>query len=494
MAEKTSLWILNLFRQFQKCKVFIFVRDTYLLYAAKRKNILALILFCGALLLYSTEQIYAQEVRNIKTLHAQEGKRTSASKSSVGIPFSALPRNERKISEICLRPADLPEQIPRQKFLSFKDWLTSFAKKAVQKGVSPDTVHDAFKNVSLRKKVIRFDRKQKEYSLSFTNYINNSISPARIQSGKRKIRENAEILHRIEKKYAVPSEILVSLWGLESNFGSFTGNFSTVKTLATLAYEGRRRDFFSNELLCALAILDSGHIAVQEMKGSWAGAMGQPQFMPSTFLYYAADGNGDGEKDIWKNTSDVLTSAANYLYKSGWEKGRKWGLEVVLPETFDPYQATLSVEKSVADWRSLGVKKPGGRELRETSLKGSIILPAGLSGPAFLVFHNFRVIREWNKSMNYALTVGHLADRIAGAAPLVGLDRQRDKNLSRQDAVMIQEVLSSLGYYKDKIDGMIGMKSRAAIREYQKEKGIPADGYPSDDLIRQLRREPVIHK
>ncbi|MCI5130068.1 MAG: hypothetical protein D3904_00765 [Candidatus Electrothrix sp. EH2] len=151
-------------------------------------------------------------------------------------------------------------------------------------------------------------------------------------------------------------------------------------------------------------------------------------------------------------------------------------------------------KKSVADWRSLGVKKPGGRELQGTSLKGSIILPAGLSGPAFLVFDNFRVIREWNKSMNYALTVGHLADRIAGAAPLVGLNPQHDNNVSRQDAVLIQQVLSSLGYYKDKIDGMIGMKSRAAIRQYQKAKGMPADGYPSDDLIRQLRREPLIRK
>ncbi|MCI5130067.1 MAG: lytic murein transglycosylase, partial [Candidatus Electrothrix sp. EH2] len=192
------------------------------------------------------------------------------------------------------------------------------------------------------------DRKQKEYSLSFTNYLNNSISPARIRIGKRKIRENAEIFDRIEKKYAVPPEILVSLWGLESNFGSFTGNFSTINTLATLAYEGRRRDFFTNELLCALAVLDSGHITVQEMTGSWAGAMGQPQFMPSTFLHYAADGNGDGKKDIWKNTSDVLTSAANYLAEAGWKRGQKWGLEVVLPATFDPYQATLSVKKA---WR-----------------------------------------------------------------------------------------------------------------------------------------------
>ena len=441
------------------------------------------ILFLGTGISLSS-QAYAQEV--------QSASDTSTG-ASLPVSVSASSRNKRSASEICVLPADISEQ-RTQNFASFQDWLHFFAQKAIKKGVSPETVHAAFKNVSFQDKVIRIDRRQKEYSLSFTNYLNNSISPARIQIGKRKISENGKILERIEKKYGVPPEILVSLWGLESNFGSFTGNFSTINTLATLAYEGRRRDFFTNELLCALAVLDSGHITVQEMTGSWAGAMGQPQFMPSTFLHYAADGNGDGKKDIWKNTSDVLTSAANYLAEAGWKRGQKWGTEVVLPENFDSYPATLSVQKSLEEWRVLGVKKPSGRELQGTSLKGSIILPAGLSGPAFLVFDNFRVIREWNKSVNYSLTVGHLADRIAGAAPLVGLNPQHDNNVSRQDAVTIQEVLSSLGYYKDKIDGMIGMKSRAAIREYQKAKGIPADGYPSDDLIRQLRRESLIRK
>ena len=400
------------------------------------------------------------------------------------------PRGEKRRSEpICFLPADIPEQISQQNFSSFQEWLTFFRKKAMKKGVSPETVLAAFKDVSLLDKVIQIDRRQKEYSLSFTNYINNSISISRIQIGKMKIRENAGILQRIESKYGIPPEILVSLWGLESNFGSFTGKFSTVNTLATLAYEGRRRDFFTNELLCALAVLDSGSITVQEMTGSWAGAMGQPQFMPSTFQYYAIDGNGDGKKDIWQSTSDVLASAANYLSEAGWKKGEKWGTEVVLPEHFDPYQAKLSLEKTVEEWGALGVRNSDGTELQGTALNGSILLPAGRFGPAFLVFHNFRVIREWNKSMNYALTAGHLADRIAGGAPLVGLDRQRDNNLSRQDAVMIQRVLSSLGYYRDKIDGMIGVKSREAIREYQKDKELPADGYPSDDLILRLRQK-----
>ncbi|MCI5123209.1 MAG: lytic murein transglycosylase [Candidatus Electrothrix sp. AR5] len=398
-------------------------------------------------------------------------------------------KNETGDTVVCLQPADISKQVSHHKFSSFKEWLSFFKKEAKRKGISRNAVHTAFKNVQLIDKVVRLDRKQTEYSLSFTNYISNSISISRIKRGKRKIKENAKILQRIQYKYGIPPEVLVALWGLESDFGGFTGNFSTVNTLATLAYEGRRRDFFTNELFCALAMLDSGNITVQEMKGSWAGAMGQPQFMPSTFYYYAVDGNGDGKKDLWKNTNDVLSSAANYLSQSTWKTGEKWGVEVTLPKSFDPYEAQLSVEKTLHQWRLLGVKKSNGKELRGTTLKGSILLPSGLSGPAFLVFHNFRVIREWNKSVNYALAVGHLSDRLTGSAPLVGLNKQRDKNLSRQDALLIQNILSSLGYYKDKIDGMVGLKSRKAIREYQKDRGVPADGYPSDDLIIQLKKE-----
>ncbi|RWX45543.1 membrane-bound lytic murein transglycosylase B [Candidatus Electrothrix aarhusensis] len=428
-------------------------------------------------LLFS-KQAYAQGKQDVVSL-TKEGKRKNATDE----------RGSFNPSAICLLPADVSKQVTPRNFSSFKEWLSFFKKEAKKKGLSRNAVHAAFKNVQLVDKVVQLDRKQKEYSLSFANYINNSISLSRIKRGERKMKENAKILQRVHHKYGVPPEVLVALWGLESDFGGFTGNFSTVNTLATLAYEGRRRDFFTNELFCALAMLDSGNITVQEMTGSWAGAMGQPQFMPSTFYHYAVDGNGDGKKDLWKNINDVLSSAGNYLSQAKWKTGEKWGVEVILPRNFDPYEATLSVEKNLQQWKSLGVKKYNGKELRGTTLKGSILLPSGLSGPAFLVFHNFRVIREWNKSVNYALAVGHLSDRIAGGAPLVGLNKQRDTNLSRQDALLIQNILSSLGYYKDKIDGMVGLKSRKAIREYQKDKGIPADGYPSDDLIIQLKKE-----
>lgn len=441
---------------------------------------------------------YAQGNQNAIILQSKGAKRKMKIDDSVESSSTSIApsRNGTKIrvsrlnqSEICLLPADIPEQKNPKKFLSFENWLASFKENAIEKGISSNAVHGAFKKVHFIDQVIQLDSKQNEYTLSFTNYINNSISISRIKRGRRKLKENLKILQKIQEKYGVSPEILIALWGLESDFGQFTGSFSTVNTLATLAYEGRRRDFFTNELLCALTMLDSENITVDEMTGSWAGAMGQPQFMPSTFHYYAADGNGDGKKDIWHSTKDVLSSAANYLYKLGWKKEDKWGIEVVLPKKFDPYEAKLSVEKTFEQWRSLGVKEANGKELKAKDLKGSIILPAGIAGPAILVFHNFRVIREWNKSMNYAFAVGYLADRIVGGTPLVGLNKQRDKNLSRKDALMIQHILSSLGYYKGEIDGMFGLQSREAIREYQQNKGLSADGYPSKNLISILKQE-----
>ena len=474
--------------------------------AARRKLVLSATLFFLAFTPCShkiksfsfTGQVYARESQNVKIIKPDGEKQRIKTDDSVESSSSPITpsRNGTKIrisrlnqSKICLLPAEITEQENPQKFLNFKDCLSSFKENAIKKGVSSDAVHAAFKKVHFIDQVVQLDRKQNEYTRSFTNYINDSISISRIQRGKRKLKEYAKTLHKIQDKYGIPPEILVSLWGLESDFGSFTGKFSTMNTLATLACEGRRREFFTNELLCALTMLDSEKITVDDMTGSWAGAMGQPQFMPSTFHYYAVDGNGDGKKNIWQNTSDVFASAANYLYKLKWKREEPWGVEVVLPENFDPYQAKLSLEKSLEQWRASGVKKPGGKELKGTALKGSILLPAGRSGPAFLVFHNFHVIREWNKSVNYALAAGHLADRIAGGAPLTRLNKKRDKDLSRQDAFMIQSTLASLEYYKDEIDGMVGIKSREAIREYQKEKGMPADGYPSDELILKLRGE-----
>ncbi len=253
----------------------------------------------------------------------------------------------------------------------------------------------------------------------------------------------------LERSYGVQPQILIALWAMESNFGKNMGNFSTINTLA---HEGRRHNFFRNELMCALHILEEGHISVDKMKSSWAGAMGQPQFMPSTFFYYSADGNADNKKDIWHNKADVFASAANYLKEVGWKFGQSWGLEVKLPKTFDPYQASLAEEKFLIEWHSLGVKKANGQQLSiNDEIKGSIILPSGIKGSAFLVFHNFRVIREWNKSTNYALTIGHLSDRLMGERILIGKAPKGEKPLTREQALSLQRNLKKLGFYEDKV-------------------------------------------
>lgn len=395
----------------------------------------------------------------------------------------------------CLLPADLPAIDNNTQTASppFKEWLNSFKDEALSNHISSDTIALAFKNVHPIDKVIKLDRSQKEYSVTFSSYLRNSISKKRISLGKSILKKHHKTLKILEQKYGVQPQILVSLWAMESNFGKSMGNFSTISTLATLAYEGRRREFFQNELLCALKILEEGHIQAKQMKSSWAGAMGQPQFMPSTFFYYAADGNSDGKKDIWNNKSDVLASAANYLNQAGWKSGQGWGMEVKLPKYFDPYEARFSEEKLLDEWDKLGVTQANGKKLPiQNNIKGAIILPSGIKGQAFLVYHNFRVIREWNRSMHYALTVGHLSDRLVGKRSLIGNTPKNEKPLTRKQALTLQSNLKKLGFYTDKIDGMVGLNSKDAIREYQKSNGLVADGYPSPDVILHIKKNTNI--
>ncbi len=391
----------------------------------------------------------------------------------------------------CQLPENIDNTVNEQ--LPFEQWLNYFKDEAFANGISNKTITTAFNNIHPIQKVIDLDRRQKEYSVTFSKYLKNSISAQRIKRGKSMLKKHRLLLKNIEKTYGIQPQILVALWAMESNFGKFMGNFSTISTLATLAHEGRRHNFFRNELLCAFYILEQEHIHINDMKSSWAGAMGQPQFMPSTFFYYSADGDADGKKDIWHNTADVLASAANYLNKIGWQIGQSWGLEVKLPKTFDPYQARLSEQKTVQEWHNLGVKKANGKQLSiNNAIKGAIILPSGIKGPAFLVFDNFRVIRKWNKSTNYALTIGHLADRFMGKGRLVGKAPKGEQPLTRKQALSLQSNLKKMGFYADKIDGMVGSNSRNAIREYQKYKGIPADAYPSPEVILQIEKDARI--
>jgi membrane-bound lytic murein transglycosylase B len=297
----------------------------------------------------------------------------------------------------------------------------------------------------------------------------------------------------VQAKYGIPAQILLSFWGLETHFGRITGSFPIPAALATLAYDNRRSAFFRAELLHALTILEQKHLAAQDMKGSWAGAMGQMQFMPSTFLGYAVDADGDGRKDIWQSLPDALYSAANYLRQSGWRPGELWGREVRLPEDFDYDQARLDLKKPLKYWNNLGVRQANNQPLplpKVGEMSGAILLPQGHAGPAFLVYRNFDVIMQWNRSINYALTVGHMADRLNGQSPLL-LGRNADnRRLTREQFMQIQQTLNQMGFDAGNVDGMPGSKTRLAIRAYQKESGLPVDGHASATLLENLQKSP----
>lgn len=297
---------------------------------------------------------------------------------------------------------------------SFDEWLVGMRHKAVAAGIRPATVDAAFAGVTPLPRVLELDRKQPEGTMTFATYRKRIVSQDRINRGRQMMRQHASELAAVEKRFGVPPQYIVALWGIETGYGANTGGFNLIAALATLSWDGRRSSFFTGELMKALQILDEGHVTPARMKGSWAGAMGQNQFMPSSFLAFAVDGDGDGHKDIWGNYRDVFASSANYLARSGWKGDERWGREVRLPHGFSSSLVGLDVRKSVGEWARLGVKLPGGGALPPGSdMTGSIVLPDGMGGPAYLVYTNYRVVMKWNKSTYFATSVGLLADAIA---------------------------------------------------------------------------------
>lgn len=296
----------------------------------------------------------------------------------------------------------------------FQEWLEGARQEALQQGISRRTVDQALGNVTPIERVIELDRRQPEGRLTFADYRQRVINQNRINQGRRLMREHATLLNEVSARYGVQPEYIVSLWGLETSFGANTGGFDIVPALATLAWDGRRGEFFRRELMTALRILDEGHIDHANMRGSWAGAMGQNQFMPSSFISYAVDGSGDGRKDIWNNLADVFASTANYLAQHGWKGDERWGRAVSLPSGFNPDLIGLEVKKPLAEWRRMGVTQPNGQPIPVVDhMQGSIVAPDGVSGPTYIVYDNFRTIMRWNRSTYFATTVGLLADSIA---------------------------------------------------------------------------------
>lgn len=297
----------------------------------------------------------------------------------------------------------------------FDIWLDGLRIEALKEGISVATLDAALAEVEPIPRVIELDRSQPETTLTFKQYIERVVPNSRVEEGRRQLRENAAELNTVRDVFGVQPRFIVALWGIETNFGKYTGGFSVIASLATLAYDGRRSTYFRSELLNALQILEEGHIAPEAMMGSWAGAMGQSQFMPSSFVRYAIDFNGDGRRDIWNTKADVFGSAANYLAKSGWNSSQTWGRKLSLPAGFDKNLASLQTTKTLAEWQALGVRRDNGQDLPHVlGIKGSIVFPGDEDGPAFLVYGNFKTILKWNRSTYFATAVGLLADRISG--------------------------------------------------------------------------------
>lgn len=295
------------------------------------------------------------------------------------------------------------------------EWMAGVRNDARKKGVSDKTLDAALKDIQPLKRVIELDRKQPEKTMTFADYKKKIVSAERIARGQKMFRENREILEKVGKKFGVQPQYIVALWGIETYYGTYTGGFGVVEALATLAYDGRRSSYFRGELMDALKILEEGHIKVADMKGSWAGAMGQSQFMPSSFMRYAVDHNGDGRRDIWTTREDVFASAANYLSNAGWKGDERWGRKVRLPKGFNMNLADLDTTKTVNGWAEMGVRNASGGPLPKSTMKGSIVMPDGPEGEAYLVYNNYRSIMRWNRSTYFATSVGLLADRIAAA-------------------------------------------------------------------------------
>lgn len=304
----------------------------------------------------------------------------------------------------------------------FDVWLAELRAEALTKGISATTLDAALDKIEPIPRVIELDRKQPEFTLTFQEYLTRVATEAKIERGRRKLAENRGLLNSVSQAYGVPPHVIVALWGIETDFGRITGGFKVVPALATLAHDGRRSAYFRKELLNALTIIDQGHISATAMIGSWAGAMGQCQFMPSSFLNFAVDRDRDGRKDIWKTRPDIFASAANLLVNEGWVRNRTWGRPVRLPDVFNLGVEGLENRKYLSEWQALGVRRTDGRDLPNVEITASLIMPDGPDGPAFLVYDNFRTILRWNRSDYFALTVGYLADRIAGKQTVISFE------------------------------------------------------------------------
>jgi len=371
---------------------------------------------------------------------------------------------------------------------AFRACVLTLRSDAISRGIPAAIADRALSNVEVDQRVLDLDRRQPEFLLTFWKYIANSITEDRVNKGRQLLAQNRALFQKVSQRYGVQPEYLVAFWGLESNYGQFMGDFATIRSLATLACDDRRPQFFAAEIVEALKMMSSDRIDQSLMKGSWAGAFGQTQFMPSTFTRFAVDGDGDGRRDMFRSLPDIFNSSANFLKQSGWQTGQRAAIEVMLPQNFPWDQAEPAIEKTIAEWQALGVRRIDGQPLGAPDMKAAIGLPAGHRGPAFLLLPNFKTIMVWNRSLLYGLAVEILAQRIAGKVAMSTAQSGEEPPLSATDIVELQDTLRRAGHYEGELDGLVGPKTRNAIRSYQRQAGLPADGFPDQDLMARLRR------
>ncbi|MBS0470477.1 MAG: lytic murein transglycosylase [Proteobacteria bacterium] len=373
--------------------------------------------------------------------------------------------------------------------MEFAAFVKVFRGTALAAGILPSTYDTAMSGISRNTKIAALTQAQPEFVRPIWSYLDSAVSARRIADGQAALASQLGVLPSIESKYGVPREILVAIWGIETDYGQALGSFNLFEALATLAYSGPRSDFGRSELLSALRLVQQENLDPKQMPASWAGAIGQLQMLPSTYLKSAVDGDGDGKRDLFHSAPDALASAAAEVSSDGWQRGHGWGYEVRLPANFAFETADGETLKSIGDWNALGVRTADGTPLPANAESAVIYLPAGASGPAFLAFGNFKVILKYNNAVSYALAVCTLADQIAGRRGVVAAWPREEQPLSHDERISLQTALLKLGFSPGAIDGVIGRGVRAALRSYQKARGLAADGFATEALLARLLTE-----
>lgn len=368
----------------------------------------------------------------------------------------------------------------------FNAWLGDFQRQAMAQGISRRTVRSAFSGVSYDPSVVRADRAQGVFAQDFLTFSGRMVNNYRLQHGAGNLKKYSDTFARIERQFGVPAEVITSFWALETDFGANIGKGSTLTSLATLAWDCRRPELFREELMAALRIVERGDLAPDQMVGPWAGEMGQTQFLPSHYDRYGVDFDGDGRRDLLRSAPDALASSGNLLKAHGWRPGEPWLEEVRLPNRLPWDQADIEIRHPRSQWANWGVRARDGSALPQDNLPASLLLPMGRNGPAFLAYPNFSVYLEWNQSLVYSTTAAYLATRLAGA-PKVSNGRAPVASLSLGETKQLQRHLVARGFDVGKVDGIIGSKTRAAVKAVQTQLGLPADSYPTKELLARLR-------